>query len=250
MKKNYILSLLLPILCLFGPVLSAQIERGNIIKFNITPVAFGHYSFQYERVVNPKQSFGIGFSVAPNVGLPFKQTLLDAFGDNEEAVDAIESTRFTKISLTPEYRFYYGKKGSPVGFYLATFLRYANMSTTQLYRFTTKNKVVHRPEITTKFNGLGAGAMIGMQWALGEHFTLDWWIVGPFFGYMLGSSNGIDNMSDMDQEDKDDLKNDIEEFPIPLWNKKATIGDGTIDVKLKGPFYGARFMGLCIGYRF
>ncbi|MBX7202656.1 MAG: DUF3575 domain-containing protein [Bacteroidia bacterium] len=248
--KKYLFIIIILLIGLPVSVTNAQIEKGNIIKLNLSPLAFNHFSVQYERVINPKQSFGLGFSFAPNVGLPFKQTLLDAFDDNAEAVEAIESTKFTKYTLTPEYRFYFGAKGAPVGFYLATFIRYTNMSTSQIYKFTTSKGVVHRPNLTTTFNGVGGGAMIGMQWALGKSFTLDWWIVGPFFGYMKGSSGGTDKMDDMDQQDKDDLKKDIEEFPIPLWKKDATIGNGTIDVKLKGPFYGARAMGICFGYRF
>jgi len=226
--------------------------NASIIKYNLTPTALGHYSIQYELITSPAQSFAIGFGVSPNVPLPFKSTLLDLFGEKEDARVAIESTTFTSINVTPEYRFYVGPNGAPEGFYFATFIRYTHMSHSQIYQFTPSSGKLHTPEITTEFNGVGVGEMIGVQWLLGEKemFTLDWWIVGPFFGFMNGTSHGTDDMSDMSAEDKADLENDIESVPIPLWTIDATVGEGVVDADLKGGFYGARLMGLCIGFRF
>lgn len=249
MKKPYLLFSTL--LLLSANVLNAQaLLKKNIIKVTPTAVAVGHYIVQYEQVINPRQSYAVSLGIAPNVGLPFKQTLLDLFDDNEQAVEAIETTKFNKITVTPEYRFYVGKKNAPAGFYVATFIRYTNMRANYTYKFTTSNNVDHYPNITTRFNGVGGGAMIGMQWLLGENFVLDWWIVGPFLGYMTGRSDGTDNMDDYEQEDKDNLKKDIESVKLPGWKQVATIGEGTIDVDLKGPFYGVRGMGLSIGWRF
>ncbi len=84
----------------------------------------GHYMLQYERVTGLNQSFAIGFGISPNEPLPFKSYAVDAAGDNEEAKSAVESMRFTKFTLTPEYRFYISKKGAPKGFYIANFCRY------------------------------------------------------------------------------------------------------------------------------
>jgi hypothetical protein len=228
------------------------IPMANLIKYNLTPTAFGIYTIQYERVINLKQSAGISFSIAPNVELPFKSTLIDQFGDNEEAVTAINSTTFTNFSITPEYRFYVGSVGAPVGFYLSSFIRYSHMSHTGIYQFTTSAGVVHNPEITTTFNGIGIGEMIGIQWLFGakQNIVLDWWIVGPYFGYLSGTSHGTDDMSDMTEQDKIDLENDIEAVEIPLWTIEATVGDGVVDADLKGGYYGVRLMGLCIGVKF
>ncbi len=230
----------------------STLEMGNLIKYNLTPTAFGIYTIQYERVVNPKSSVGISFSFAPNMDLPFKQSLLNQFGDNEEAVAAIESTVFTNFSITPEYRIYVSAAGAPIGFYLSSFMRYSHMTHEAIYQFTTSDDVVHHPLITTTFNGFGIGEMIGIQWLFGtkQNIVLDWWIVGPYFGYLKGSSHGTDDMSDMDAQEKIDLENDIEAVNIPLWNIEATVGDDVVDVDLSGGYYGVRLMGLCIGFRF
>src|SRR5690242_15511722 len=109
-------TLVLLFVCLlsFNYTLFAQQDsfaaRKNIIKFNLTSIALKHYTVQYERLVNRRQSFGISLGISPNVSLPFKQTWLDQYGGSEDTRSAIEHTRYNKLSITPEYRFYLEKK--------------------------------------------------------------------------------------------------------------------------------------------
>ena len=228
-------------------------SRKNIFKMNLSGIALDHYSFQYERVTNKRQSFAMGFGFSPRVDLPFKKTLADKFGDNEDAARMIESTVFSKITVTPEYRFYLGKKQAPEGFYLGTFVRYLHMSISQDYTFTPGTGNLHRAHMDGTIDGIGGGVLIGAQWLLGKkkNISIDWWIAGPFFGAMDGDFHGTDpDMDELDADDRADLKNDIEGVDIPLWTVDATIGDFTIDAKLKGAFYGARLFGICLGFRF
>ena len=101
---------------------SAQVTGGNIIKFNLTSFATNHYMFQYERVLSPKHSIAIGFGFSSGAEIPFKSQLLDQAGGNQDAINAIESAKFDKITITPEYRFYTTPKGAPLGFYVAGLL--------------------------------------------------------------------------------------------------------------------------------
>lgn len=256
---NHPTTLLLPVVLFVATLSHAQDTeaspklRKNIFKTNLSSVALDHYSFQYERVTNKKQSLGIGFGFSPEVDLPFKETLSDKFGDNEDAARAIETTLFSKVTVTPEYRFYVGKKDAPQGFYIATFARYLHMSISQDYTFTPKSGNLHRAHMTGKIDGIGGGVMLGAQWLLGkqQRISIDWWIAGPFFGTMDGDFHGTDpDMDELDADDRADLKSDIEGVDIPLWDVEATIGDYTIDAKLKGAFYGARVFGICLGFRF
>ena len=244
MKKNIYLFLA------FSLCSSATVFAQNIIKFNLSSVALKHYSLQYERITGPRQSFAVGFGVSPNVGLPFKNTLLDQYSDNEDARKAIESTVFNKITITPEYRFYLGKNGSPRGLYVAPFARYSNMTIDQNYTFTPSSGIEHTAHLKGKFNGIGGGVMLGAQWALSGRVTLDWFIVGPFFGKTNASFHGTDDMSDMSAQDKADLENDIESVEIPMWEIDATVGNNQIDAELKGPFYGVRAFGISLGFMF
>jgi len=250
----------LPLLCLTFWIFcshrvsaqAAMITGGNVIKVNLSAVAISHYSLQYERVTGPNQSFAIGFGISPDVELPFKSTLLDQFGDEEDARTAIESMKFTKFTVTPEYRFYISKKGAPKGFYLATFARYTNMSIKDTYEFTPSSGKKHYMEVEGSFNGYGAGAMLGIQWLLGKSVTLDWWIVGPFIGVMSSKFTGVDHdTSDiLTEQDERDLEQDINDIEIPLWTLDAKVDNMKADVDLSGPFYGVRMMGLSLGVRF
>jgi hypothetical protein len=222
----------------------------NVIKVNLSSIALDHYGLQYERVTGKKQSIAIGFGISPNVDLPFKSNLLDQFEGNADAKTAIESTKFTKITITPEYRFYLGKKEAPAGFYVAPFIRYTYMNLSQDYKFTPSSNKPHTAHLEGKFSGIGGGILLGAQWMLGRHVTLDWWIVGPFYGVMKSDFHGTDDMSDMSAQDKADLESDIESVDLPLWEVDATVGNNVVDAKLKGPFYGVRAFGISLGYRF
>lgn len=256
MKK--LLSSLLLSTTLFAFQADAQtaLQKPNIIKVNLGSSAFGIYQMQYERIINPKQSIGLAMSYAPNQDLPFKSALLNIFGDNAQAETAINSTLLNTFSVNLEYRFYSEIKGAPLGFYAATFLRYTNMEHSGTYLFNLSDGE-HKPDITTTFNGFGVGEMIGIQWELSPSVTLDWWILGPYFGYLNGSSHGDDDRPILD-EDKAKLETDIEDIgnSIPGWNVDATVTDnpsdglGLVDAELKGLFYGARVFGICLGYRF
>jgi hypothetical protein len=243
--------------CIFSqaqnPVASAKPGK-NIFKTNLSAAALSHYSFQYERVANKKQSFAIGFGFSPGVELPFKKDLSDKFGGNTDAARAIETTRFTKITITPEYRFYTSKKQAPEGFYIAPFARYVYMDLSQDYTFTPSTGTLHLAHIDGKLGGVGGGLLIGAQWLLGKQkrVSIDWWIAGAFFGaFTEGKFHGTDpKMNELDADDRANLENDIESVDIPLWTVDATIGDLFIDTELKGTFYGARVMGICIGIRF
>jgi hypothetical protein len=230
---------------------TSMVTGGNVIKTNLSSIAIAHYQLQYERVTGPFTSFAIGMGYSPNVPLPFASSLSDNF-DGDDEVAAINSMRFSKFTLTPEYRFYAGKKGAPGGFYLATFLRYTNMSTENVYPFVTDSLIPHEMEVKGKFSGVGAGAMIGIQWLLGNYITIDWWIVGPFIGVMNSSFDGVDNhpWDKLSAQEEADLQTDINNVDLPLWTVDAKVQDMKADVKLKGPFYGVRFMGVSAGFRF
>ena len=126
------------------------------------------------------------------------------------------------------------------------------MSTKNNYPFTTDDNIDHTMEVEGTFNGYGAGAMIGVQWLLGKSITIDWWIVGPFIGVMNSKFTGVDNhpTDKLTPTQEADLQQDINDIDLPLWTVDATVKDMHADIKLKGPFYGVRFMGISAGFRF
>jgi hypothetical protein len=230
-------------------LIEIPIEKKNIVKLNLSSLVFLNASLQYERVIKDNMSVAMGISLMPKTPLPFAETLQDQYGDNEDAKRAIETTKLGNFSLTPEFRWYVGKKGAPNGFYLAPFVRYSRFTFEQLYEFNTNTRV-YNPLIKGTMKNIGGGLMIGAQWTLSKHISLDWWIVGAMYGSTKGDFTGFDDMTTMTQEERIKLKRDIEDVPIPLSDINATIYDDRVDVTLTGPYVGLRAFGLALGYKF
>lgn len=226
--------------------------KKNLIKVNLTSIILKDYTIQYERVLTKKTSLALAFAVAPNTALPFKQTLLNQFGDNDDARNIIESTKFQKYTATLEYRIYLSKKGAPAGFYLAPFARYSKMDMEQDFLFTPNDNHEHKAHMKGGFSGFGGGLLLGWQFPIGQHMTIDWWILGAFYGTKVKAEFiGTDpQMNHLNAQDRANLKEDIEAVEIPLYTTEATVGANEIRANLTGPYYGVRGLGICLAYRF
>ena len=236
-----------------APEKSLDVLKKNIVKVNLSAIAVEAYTIQYEHVVNKAQSIALTVGLSPNVPLPFKQTLLNDFKGNSDARRAIETTVFSKYTATLEYRFYFSGN-APKGFYFAPFARYMNMKIGQDYTFTPSDGLLHHAHMNGKFDGIGAGFLLGDQFLIGKNWAIDWWIIGPFYGSNITADFiGTDPMmGDMSQQDLDNLKNNIESVKLPLYKTSATVtpSTNTVEAKLVGPYFGLRAMGVCLAYRF
>lgn len=218
----------------------------TLLKYNVPGAFFNSHTIQLERVVGLKHSLAVSFNFGGQSSLPFKDILLDQFGSDQQAADIIESVKFDRFSITPEFRFYLGAKGAPSGFYLAPFLRYSRMNSEQKYSFTDSDNSRHNVDFKGTLTGFGGGLMMGSQWTLGRNVVLDLWLAGPFYGKMRGDFTGVDSQP---IKDPIGLENDIESVDLGPWQFDATVSGQRVDVKLDGPYVGLR-AGLCIGIRF
>ncbi len=221
----------------------------NFFKVNLTSIALKNYSFQYERILNKKFSFALGFRTMPKSTLPMQSTISKIVGDNPDAQDQIKNFELSNTAITPEFRFYVGKKGYGTGFYLATFYRNVTYKGSGL-KFTYENSLMVQNSIAMsgKLTGNTFGLMLGAQWALGKHFSLDWWILGPHYGSGNGDFSGIASQP-LTVVEQNDLRQQLEDFEIPLTNKTVSVNANGANVILDGPFGGIR-SGFLIGIRF
>lgn len=243
--------------------LQAQVEDAEkksstggktMIKYNIPAAFFKNHVFQLERVVSRKTSLAVTVGIANNASLPFKDNILDQFGDDQQVQDAVESTKFDRFNVSAEYRFYLGRKGAPRGFYLAPFVRYSSMNAVNKYTFNDSDGASHTVDFDGKLTGFGGGLMMGTQWALGRNVVLDWWIFGPFYGSQKGDFHGEDAVPIKDPQG---IQDDINNTDLGPWTLTAVVGNqniggsqkGVVDAKLSGPFIGIR-SGLSLGIRF
>jgi Protein of unknown function (DUF3575) len=221
----------------------------NIFKVNLTAIVLKNYSFQYERVLSRKFSLALGYRTMPNSSLPLQSAIENIVGNDATAQEQIKDFRMSNTAITPELRFYANKKGYGKGFYLAPFYRNATYNGTGL-KFTYENALMVKSTMSMsgKLTGNTFGLMLGAQWALGKHISLDWWMLGPHYGTGKGDFSGQASQP-MTIAEQNDLRQQLEDFDIPLTTKIVTVNANGANVKLDGPFAGVR-AGISIGVKF
>lgn len=224
-------------------------QKKNIIKLNLTSLIFKNFSLQYERVLTRKTSVALGVSIMPKTGLPFAKTLKDQFESNGDAARAIDETQLSNMAITPEFRFYLGRKPAPAGFYLAPFARWNRLKFDQFYRFTTSDGTKHVANIKGTIDNIGGGLLLGAQWHLSKTLTLDWWIAGPIVGSTKGTLIGTDPIN-IQPGDRQKIKDDIEGTDLPGLDVKAVVEQNKITADLSGGYYGLRAFGFALGFKF
>lgn len=233
-------------------------ENPNNIKLNLFSLALQSVSMQYERTINKPFSFALGVQFMPSRSLPLKDIVNDLYPDADDAIiKAIDQLRLNQFSVTPELRWYVGRKGYGRGFYLAPFFRYSRFSINEIgfdYESTllTKEQVLLKGELTAKTLGL----MLGAQWNLGSRFSLDWWIIGPQFGNATGILEGRTTRA-LSIEDESSVQEILQSAfgelsstnGIFSVSNNINVNSQGATVTLKGPWGGIR-AGLCLGFRF
>lgn len=248
---------LLPATILFSQRVTRENEKYgdfNVFKINLSALTTGTYSFQYEKALSNHTSLLLAAKFRPSASLPFKSTIksfLDTLSEGA-GIDFVNNAKVGSYAITPEIRFYFGK-GAMHGFYLAPFARYeSNKLNSWRYTLKTINKTIVI-DFTGKQSGVGAGLQIGAQYLLSNKISLDIWLVGPYIFANKIDANSITDLSDKTDQDLQDAKNDIEKYAkdyLPGHTVNATVTRNGATLNAKGAFYGARALGLAIGYRF
>jgi Protein of unknown function (DUF3575) len=221
----------------------------NYFKVNVTAIALKTYSFQYERVLSKRFSVALGYRTMPVGALPFKSTIINSLGDDQDAIDQLNKFNFGNTAITPEIRFYTGRKGYGRGFYLAPYYRNATYKGNGLsITYQNNANVESTMSMAGDIKSSTFGLLLGAQWALGKHVSLDWWILGPNYGSGKGSFSGKSSVP-LTVDEQADLKQELEDFDVPFSDKTVTVNANGASVKLDGPFAGLR-AGILIGIRF
>lgn len=220
----------------------------NIIKLNVPDMFVRNFTFQYERVINQRISVALGVRGMPNGKIPLSSALLNASGLGiVSGFTPLNKIKVNGFAITPEMRFYVGKKGYGQGFYLAPFYRYSQAKLKEInidYDFTAGEKLI-------KLNGKSSvnmgGLMIGAQWFLGERISLDWWIAGLQFGGNKGSFSGFTSVP-LTTTDQVNIIEEINKIEIPYVKKTVTVDANNARLDIKGPWLAGRF-GVAVGIR-
>ena len=255
MKHSYLKTLVLATyLLLISAASYAQKKGDNIIKLNVPALFFKNFSVQYERAVGKKQSFAVAVRYRPDGKIPFQKTVEDFVDDKSIRIDLAKIGNF---GITPEYRFYFSKKGATNGFYIGPFISYNYYNGNVPINYNDYDDINHVSiEKTAIFKGSAnsftAGFQVGAQWKLSDKFSLDWWIVGPNYGISNGTFDFVGSLNDIEQIS---MQYELEKIKNTIPLLKIEIADGSPNpngatFKVNGPWAGLRAMGICIGYRF
>lgn len=219
-------------------------ERNNILKINASALFLKNISLQFERKISRKFTVALGAHTLPFGKIPFKGFLKAVINDPSVPIDDF---RVGASGVTPEIRWYVGKKGAFRGFYIGAFASFNRYKTDLPVQYDNDTK-------TGVFNGtlksVTGGIQLGAQWKLSERLYLDWWIIGPNYGQGTGRLAFAGALTQADQDDIRqaiaDIRND---FPTdPIENIQVNSQGASIDVK--GPWLGIRGMGINFGFRF
>ena len=87
----------------------------NIVKINL--IGFS-VNGQYERILSKRVSIALSYKILPNGKFIFRGLIPTT---DPQARESLDNLILSNSAITPEVRFYLGKKGYGQGFYLAPF---------------------------------------------------------------------------------------------------------------------------------
>jgi hypothetical protein len=152
----------------------------HLIKYNLsTPLLFGfdNVILSYEHIHQPHRSWSVnlGFRNLPNLV-------------NPDSVFFIKQYRKKGgISLMVDYRFYLKKENryaAPRGIFISPFvIGFADKFSTDLSILKDGNVITDEFQVNTELITIGAGVKLGYQFVFGDHWTLDFDLLGPSLAY-------------------------------------------------------------------
>ena len=165
-----------------------QRTNRTFLKLNLTGIPFRNYSFQVERTLTKLISLSLAYRIMPEGDIPFKSQITNSVGnDDPDIINSIENLKISDYAITPEIRFYIGKKGYGNGFYFSAFYRHAQFDLIDFpIDFEDGDGAQNTIKLSGKVKGNTAGIFVGAQWAVGKHLCIDWWILGAHYGSAQG----------------------------------------------------------------
>jgi len=262
MKRQLVSSLIF--ICAISFVTAQQVSQTNsagpertsmnFVKVNLTSLLIKNYSLQYERVLSKSISAAISFRIMPETGLPFKDQIINIADITDPDVKEIaENLLISNYAITPEIRYYFGKKKYGNGLYLSLFYRYGSYNFNNIV-FDVEYEEGDGPtmDATADIKSHTGGLLLGSQWSLGKYVCLDWWILGPHFGVSSGDAIAISSYQ-LDLEEQQDFRDEVNDAlvdaDIPMLDYKISTTSDQVSLNFDGPWGGLRF-GLSIGVKF
>jgi hypothetical protein len=222
---------------------STQKINKNIAKINLIGFSING---QYERILSKRVSIALSYKILPSGKFLFRGLIPMS---DPQAKEELDNLIVSNSAITPEIRFYTGKKGYGQGFYLAPFYRSAKFGGKGIgIDFTLDNGRSATFNMEGDIKSSTFGLLIGAQWKLGKRFWLDWQILGPHYGSAKGNIIGNSTIS-LSANEQTSLRNALLDINLPFTNEKVTVEANRAILDLNGPWAGLR-TGVSLGFGF
>lgn len=173
-------------LALLAGAPAALAQQAHAIKLNVLSSAIRTGSFFYEHKLSERSSAQLGLAY----------TALKS-GDS----------RLQGVTVTPEYRYYFSGEALD-GFYVGPFARLRSFRMTVPDQRFDNNGMVYRVDRTASSLTFGGGAVIGRQWLVGNHITLD---LFTGLSYNASTFSGKDGVT---KDEFDDISGSLDNFGV------------------------------------
>lgn len=227
---------------------AAALPKKNIFKINLTALPLSNYGLQFERVVSKKISIAIGYRFMPLGGVPLKDNIISLSNGDADMKKTLDQLLLSNSAITPEIRWYPGKKGYGRGFYIAPFARMGSFHGEGVkIEFAKSGGGTDKISLSGDLKNSTVGLLFGAQWSLGKHICLDWQIIGPHYGSGKGSLNGVSTFT-LSAQEQTSIRDALNNVSIPMTTATSVVTSNSVKLNLDGPWAGVR-AGISLGIK-
>lgn len=223
---------------------SSTLERKNVVKFLPINLPFQSISFEYERMINAKNSFTLG------VGLPNQKSLIGKYGIKDDK--KLKTAELGTMHIRVAYRHYFGKRMLPKGLYIEPYLKYQDIKGKASIEGKDGQNVPYKGDINVKLNTMNLGFQSGAQFLIAKRVSLDFYFSGLEAGLLSGNVTATsDQIADADNI-KANIDDAIADLPSFIGDKlTVTQPSGTkVNIKASSVPYPWLRCGISIGIAF
>lgn len=222
----------------------------NVLKINLTSMMLKTFAVQYERKIANNFTMALGVIYRPKSGMKIFDVIADGAGNSglsQETAFMYRSMKYSRISITPEFRYYFKKK-APKGLYLAPFLKYYQDAMNFNFNYYPDNSTVQKTGLATiKENSFGIGILFGYQIINKKNLAIDLWFAGPWIGIRNAKISSDVKTNNVNEFERAIISSNIE--PL-FYNRTIEWDTNSINSKMSNYGFGFRMLGVNVGYSF
>ena len=231
---------------------STSVKRKNVIKFLPVNIPFQSTSFEYERMINAKNSFTLG------IGLPNQQSLIGKYGikdgSHQNGSDpTLNTLELGTMHVRAAFRHYGGgKRNLPRGFYIEPYVKYQKITGSASGSFTddSQNKT-YTAAIDVNVNTMNVGFQLGAQFLIAKRVTLDFYFLGLEAGFLSGNVTGTAPDEKFATDLYTEMKKSKNDLPASIGDKiDITQSGNQVNLKASSVPYPWFRSGISIGIAF